>query len=239
MVIPLDLQLEGDTGLLQKVGLDIGGGDLGGGAEVDTDELTETGRVVVADGLGVTVGFQGRVGLDNLLLKGTSVGTLGSLGLGSLGIGAVQGVVLQDLLGVLGLTGSRLTGNEGRLMLTLHLEKLESTVSDGVQVRRSIGTSAVSVMGSHDGSVHHQPLVGVDADTEETGIGVDLKDLVTGSQVVEDTSLVQDGQVGHVFLLLEFGGIAVKDLGLGKGQGLFGGLDFACVTRAGDLSANV
>ena len=40
VVISLNLQLEGDTGLLQKVGLDIGGGDLGGGAEVDTDELT-------------------------------------------------------------------------------------------------------------------------------------------------------------------------------------------------------
>ena len=58
-------------------------------------------------------------------------------------------------------------------------------------MRRSVGTSAVSVMGSHDGSVHHQPLVGVDTDTEETGIGVDLKDLVTGSQVVEDTSPVE------------------------------------------------
>ena len=65
---------------------------------------------------------------------------------------------------------------------------MESTVSDGVQVGRSVGTSAVSEMGSHDGSVHHQPLVGVDTDTEETGIGVDLENLVAGSQVVEDTS---------------------------------------------------
>ncbi len=40
MVISLDLQLEGDTGLLQKVGLDIGGGDFGSGAEMDTDEFT-------------------------------------------------------------------------------------------------------------------------------------------------------------------------------------------------------
>ena len=65
---------------------------------------------------------------------------------------------------------------------------MESTVSDGVQVRRSVSTSAVSEMGSHDGSVHHQPFVGVDTDTEETRIGVDLKNLVTGSQAVEDTS---------------------------------------------------
>merc|ERR1719383_68051 len=63
VVVTLDLELEGDTGLLQKIGLDIGGGDLGGGTEVDTDELTEAGRVVVTDGLGVTIGLQGRVGL--------------------------------------------------------------------------------------------------------------------------------------------------------------------------------
>ena len=44
----------------------------------------ETGGVVVTDGLGVTVGFQGRVGLDNLLLKGTGIFALGSLGLGGL-----------------------------------------------------------------------------------------------------------------------------------------------------------
>ena len=40
VVISLDLQLEGDAGLLQKVGLDIGGGDLHVGAELDTDEHT-------------------------------------------------------------------------------------------------------------------------------------------------------------------------------------------------------
>ena len=51
---------------------------------------------------------------------------------------------------------------------------------------RSVGTSAVSVMGSHDGSVHHQPLVGVDTDTEQTRIGVDLKNLVARPQIVKD-----------------------------------------------------
>merc|ERR1719308_742177 len=234
MVISLDLQLEGDTGLLQKVGLDLGGGDLGGGAEVDTDELTETGGVVVTNGFGVTVGLKRRISLDNLLLKRTGVRALGSLGLGGLRIGAVQGVVLEHLLGVLGLSGSGLTSNEGRLMLALHLEKLESTVSDGVQVRRSVGTSAVSVMGSHDGSVHHQPLVRVDTDTEETRVGVDLENLVTGSQVVEDTSLVKDGQVGHVFLLLELGRIAFQNLSLGQVVGSAGSLDVELVGATTD-----
>jgi hypothetical protein len=40
VVVPLNRQLEGDTGFLQQVGLDIGSSDLGGWAEVDTDELT-------------------------------------------------------------------------------------------------------------------------------------------------------------------------------------------------------
>ena len=44
----------------------------------------EARGVVVSDGLGVTVGLQGRVGLDNLLLEGTGVRALGSLGLGGL-----------------------------------------------------------------------------------------------------------------------------------------------------------
>ena len=49
-----------------------------------TEDTYETRGVVVTDGFGVTVGFQGRVGLDNLLLEGTGIGTLGSLGLGGL-----------------------------------------------------------------------------------------------------------------------------------------------------------
>merc|ERR1711936_106993 len=239
MVISLDLELEGDTGLLQKVGLDIGGGDLASGSEVDTDELTEARGVVVSDGLGVTVGLQGRVGLDNLLLEGTGILALGCLLLGSLGIGTVQGVVLQHLLCVLGLTGSRLTSNERRLMLALHLKELQGTISDGIQVGWGLVSSSVSEMGSHDRSVHHQPFVRVDTDTEKTRIGVDLQDLVTGSQVVEDTSLVQDGQVGHVFLLFKLGGIAIQDLGLGNILGSFGGLDFAGIAGLGDLAADV
>merc|ERR1719462_401040 len=106
VVISLDLQLEGDTGLLQKVGLDVGRGDLHVGAELDTDELTESGGVVVTDGLGVTVGLQGRIGLNDLFLEGTGVGGGGGLGLGGVGIGAVQGVILQHFLCVLSLASA-------------------------------------------------------------------------------------------------------------------------------------
>merc|ERR1719193_200291 len=239
VVIPLDLKLEGDARLFQEVGLDIGGGDLGGGAEMDTDELTEAGGVVVSDGFGVTVGLQGRVGLDNLLLEGTGVGALGSLRLGGLGIGAVQGKVLQHLLGVLSLAGTRLSGNERRLMFVLHLEELQSSVSDGVQVGRGFVSPFVAVEGSHDGSVHHQPLVGVDTDTEQAGVGVDLENLVTGSQIVEDAGLVQDGQVGHVLLLLELGRVAFQNLFFGQGGASLGGLDGGLVSSFDDLGSDI
>ena len=53
---------------------------------IDRVETYESGGVVVTDGFGVTVGLQGRIGLDNLFLEGTGIGTLGSLGLGGLKI---------------------------------------------------------------------------------------------------------------------------------------------------------
>merc|ERR1739838_1017853 len=240
MVISFNLQLEGDTGLLQKVGLDISGGDFGGGAEVDTDELSESGGVVVTDGLGVAVSLQRRVGLDNLLLERTGVLTLGSLGLGRLGIGAVQSVVLQDFLGVLGLSSARLASDQRRLMLVLHLKELQSTVSDGVQMRWGLVSSSVSEMGSHDGSVHHQPFVRVDANTEETRIGVDLETLVTRPQVEEDARLVEDGQVGHILLQEEFWGVAFKDFSFGEAESVaIFSLDIAWVLASGDGGLDV
>ena len=46
--------------------------------------------------------------------------------------------------------------------------------------------------------VDGQPLVGVDGDTEETGIGVDQEELVTGAQVVDNRGLRQVGHVSHI-----------------------------------------
>merc|ERR1712002_669543 len=241
VVISLDLQLEGDTGLFQKVGLDIGGGDLHVGAELDTDELTESGGVVVTDGFGVTIGLQGRIGLNNLFLEGTGVGGGGGLGLGGVGIGAVQSVVLQHFLCVLSLASARLTGNQRRLILVLHLQELEGAVSDSVQVRWGFIPSLVAVKVSHDGSVHEQPFVRVDTDAEETRVGVNLKHLVTGSQIVQHAGFVQNGQVGHVLLLFEFRRITLKDLGLwqilylGFGRFNFDGLSIVRLDSGSDV----
>jgi hypothetical protein len=83
-------------------------------------------------------------------------------------------------------------------------------------MRRRLVPPLVPVEVPHDVSVHHQPFVGVDTDAEETRVGVDLEDLVTGSQTVENAGFVQDGQVGHVFLLFELGRVCIKNLVLGE-----------------------
>ena len=83
-------------------------------------EITyESGGVVVSDCFGVAISFEGRIGLDNLLFKRAGVLSLRSLGLGGVGIGAVQSVILQHFLCVLSLASARLTGNQRRLVLVL------------------------------------------------------------------------------------------------------------------------
>ena len=48
---------------------DISAGDVSAGVKIDSDELPESGGVVVLDGLGVPEGLQDGVGLQQLLLK--------------------------------------------------------------------------------------------------------------------------------------------------------------------------
>ena len=81
MVRPLHLLLLGDTRLLEQVGHDVATGELSTGGEVDSDELSEPGGVVVPRGLGVAVGLQDGVGGHDLVLKGNLLGVLlGSYG---------------------------------------------------------------------------------------------------------------------------------------------------------------
>jgi len=69
VVIPLDLQLEGDPRLFQKVSFDIRRRDFEVRPEVNADELAESGGVVVPDGLCVSVSFERRIRLDDLVLQ--------------------------------------------------------------------------------------------------------------------------------------------------------------------------
>ena len=106
-----------NSGLLKQVNLNISTGHLTHVVEPNTDELSEPGRVVVPHSLGIAVGLKDGVGLDDLVLK-RSLLLLSLLDL--LGAaGTDKGEVGDDLLGVLSLSGSRLSGNQNGLILTL------------------------------------------------------------------------------------------------------------------------
>lgn len=97
--VTLARSLVGDTGLLQQVGSDRGSRNAGVVSKVDRDELSKTGRVIVLGRLGVTEGLKQRIGLDQLLLKETMLTSGGD-------VTGNGGQVLDNLLGVLGLTGT-------------------------------------------------------------------------------------------------------------------------------------
>ena len=110
MVATLKGLLVGETGLLEQVDHHVSSRQLSGGVEVDTDELSESGGVVVPHGLGVAPGLKDGVGLDDLVLKG-------GLSLLPLARRADGGEVGDDLLGVLRLSGTRLSSNLDELVL--------------------------------------------------------------------------------------------------------------------------
>jgi hypothetical protein len=94
-----------DTRLLEKVGHDgttryetitLGEGD--------PNEFTETRRVVVLDGGGVTQGLEKGIGLQETIIEGSG-GNLADL----VGLTSNAGEVLDDTLGVLSLSGSGLS----------------------------------------------------------------------------------------------------------------------------------
>ena len=108
MVASLQRLLVSQTRLLEQVDNHVGSRQLSGGVEVDTNELSKPGRVVVPDGLGVAPSLKDGVGLDNLVLQG-------GLALLPLARGADGGKVGDHLLRVFGLSGSRLSGDENGL----------------------------------------------------------------------------------------------------------------------------
>ena len=83
--------------------------------------------------------------------------------------------------------------------------------------------SLTLVLITHDDVVivDRQPFVGVDCNTEETGVSVDQEDLVTRAQVVNDRSLRQVSHVGHVLEQLVLWRV------LGLNIGLLEKLDFS------------
>ena len=129
MVGPLHFLLLGDTGLLKKVGHNVATAKLSACREMDSDELSESGGVVVPGRLGVAVGLQDGVGGHNLVLKGDLL-----LGLLSTPAGGHHGQVGDHLLGVLRLSGSRLTGDQHGVVLLVLQHVSVGSFSNGPQV---------------------------------------------------------------------------------------------------------
>merc|ERR1719162_1771040 len=69
VVGPLNRLLLGNTGLFQQVGLNVTTAKLASSVEVNPDEFTKPGGVVVPGGLGVTIRLQDGVGGHNLVFK--------------------------------------------------------------------------------------------------------------------------------------------------------------------------
>ena len=95
---------------LKQVDVNEASGQLSHVVEVDPDEFTKPGGVVVPYSFGIAPRLKDGVGLDDLVLKG-------GLALLPLARGADGGEVGNDLLGVFGLSGTRLSSNLDELVL--------------------------------------------------------------------------------------------------------------------------
>merc|ERR1719209_958560 len=197
VVATLQRLLVGETGLLEQVDDHVGSRQLTGGVEVDTDELSEPGGVVVPHSLGVAPSLEDGVGLDDLVLKG-------GLALLPLSRGADGGEVGDDLLGVLGLSGTRLSGDKDGLVVASVGHALVGALGDGKDVWPALVPPLADVELHGAEGVDGVTLVGVDGDTEEAGVGVDQLVLVPDHGVPEDASVTEEGEVSHVELIYTY-----------------------------------
>merc|ERR1719450_636412 len=207
MVRSLHLLLLSDTGLLQQVGHDVATSQLSGGGEMDTDELSETGGVVIPGGLSVSVGLKDGVGGHNLVLKGNLL-----LGLLTTSTSGDHGQVGDDLLGVLSLASTRLSSDQHGVVLLVGQHVSVGALSNGPEMGWDLITSLAKVDLAHSVGVQRVTLVGVDNNHEQTRVGVDKLALVAGLQVPEDGGVIEEGQVDHVLNLLELGWVDLADL---------------------------
>ena len=129
------------------------------------------------------------LGLDDLVLK---VG----LALLPLSGGAAGGEVGDDLLGVLSLSGSRLSDKDGLVEAGV-LHALVSGFSN-TDMWPALGAPLAHVDLHGAEGVDGIPLVGVDGDTEEAGVGVDQLVLVPDHRVPENAGITKEGEIGHV-----------------------------------------
>ena len=164
--------------------------------EPNTDEFSEAGGVVVPNGLGVAVRLQHRVRLDHLVFqRGLLLLSLLDL-LAS--VGADEGKVGDDLLGVLCLSGSRLSGDKDGLVDARVVHALIGSLGNTKDVGPALGPPLADVDLHGAEGVDGEPLVRVDGDTEEARVGVDQLVLVPDDRVPENAGVSEEGEISHV-----------------------------------------
>ena len=89
----------------------------------------------------------------------------------------------------------KLTSNQHRLIVTLSQHVVVSIIRDGKDMWGHFRLSLALVTTNNVIVVYWEPLVGIDSDTEKTGIGVDKESDVSFGQVVDDGGF---GEIGHV-----------------------------------------
>merc|ERR1712128_146622 len=183
--------LVGQPGLFEQVDNHVSSGKLTSLVEMDTDEFTETGRVVVPHSLGITPGLKHRVGLDNLVLKGS----FSFLPLTRRADGCKVG---NDFLGVLSLSSTGLTSDKDGLVDARAAHALVSSFSNGKDMWPALITPLANIQlhGAEGGD--RVTLVRIDGNTEETRIGVNKFILVPNNRVPQDASITKIGEVSHV-----------------------------------------
>merc|ERR1712243_180277 len=156
VVASLQWLLVSQTRLLEQVDNHVSSRQFSRGVEVDTDEFTETGRVVISDSLGITPGLQDWVSGNNLVLKG-------GLSLLPLSRRADGGKVGNDLLGVLSLSGSRLSSNKDGLVAARVGHALVSSLSNSKDVWPALIPSLADIQFHGAESVDGESLVWIDS----------------------------------------------------------------------------
>merc|ERR1711881_58859 len=198
MVASLKGLLVSQSGFLQEIDNHVSSRQFSSLIEVNTDELSKTGGVVIPDSLGITPGLKDRVSLHNLVLKGC-------FSLLPLARGADSGEVRDDLFGVLSLSSTRLSSNENGLVNTRVDHTLVSSLSNGKNVRPALITPLANIELHGTEGVDGETLVGVDGNTEETRVGVDKLVLVPDNRVPQNTGITKVGEVSHVLTAVKLG----------------------------------
>merc|ERR1719270_1179328 len=123
-----------------------------------------------------------------------------------------HGKIGDDLLSVLSLSSTRLTSDQHGVVLLVRQHVPVGSLSNGPKMGWDLITSLSKVDLAAPVGVQGITLVGVDNNNKETRIGVDKLGLVTGLQVPEDGSIIEEGQVDHVLDFLKLWRIDLANL---------------------------